>query len=256
MDNLDYIDTYFAGEFSPEESMRFEKRIQEDPSFAEEVSHYLGALAILKEANIEERKARFRDLYRQGNERDGASEEMAGKDWRGKAMVRKMNPWFAAGAAAAILAIVVLAWLYFQRPADTRGLADRFIRQNLTVLPLKMGARDRIQDGVKLFNDGRFPEALQQFEDLLRSDSLNPSALLDAGIVSLRMENYDRAVDYFIKLQNHTDPRISPALFYQALALMARNSSGDAAQAHQILQQIVQQNLNKKEDAQELLRKM
>jgi len=243
MDSLEYIDAYFGGEFPLEEASRFEKRIQEDPAFAEEVAYYLGARTALKEVYDKERKARFRDLYRQGAR---------------PAEVRRMNPrrWLPSAAAAALLALIVLSWLLFLRPAEPSRLADRYIRQNLIVLPMKMGGADGMQKGISLYNTGRFAEAIQQFENLLRLDPLHPLALLNAGIVALRMENYDQALDFFIKLGNHTDSHVNPALFYEALTLMRRNHAGDSDHAKQLLRRIVQQDLNKKGDAQDLLSKM
>lgn len=246
MESLEYIDAYFGGEFPPEEESRFERKIQEDPAFADEVAYYLGVLSAAREANRAERKERFRELYREG----------AGTGRT--APVRRMDSrkWLAVTAAAAVLAMIVLAWLLYMRPANPARLAERYIRQNLALLPVKMGRADSLQTGINLYNSGRFTEALQQYEGLLRSDSLNPTALNYAGIVSLRLENYDKALDYFIKLQHHTDPHVNPALFYEALTLMRRNYTGDSDNAKQLLRQIVGKELNKKADAQELLGKM
>lgn len=246
MESLEYIDAYFGGEFPPEEASRFEKRIQEDPEFADEVAYYLGALSAAREANRTERKERFRELYKEG----------AGKGRT--ATVRRMNPrkWLVVTAAAAVLAMIVLAWLLYLRPANPARLAEGYIRQNLASLPVKMGRGDSLATGIGLYNSGKFAEALQQYEGLLRADSLNPTALNYAGIVSLRMENYDKALDYFIRLQHHTDPHVNPALFYQALTLLKRNYAGDSDHAKQLLRQIVENDLNKKVDAQELLGKL
>ena len=252
MDSLEYIDAYFGGEFSPEETNQFEKRIQDDPVFAEEVADYLSARVAAKEINDEERKRRFRELYRGETGREMRS------DGDGLGAVRKMNSrrWVPVAAAAAILAVVALAWLLLFRPANPSRLAERYIRENLSQLPAKMGSADGLASGVALYNSGKFADAFQRFDDLLRVDSSNPTALLDIGLVSLRMENYDKALVYFLKLQNHTDSRVNPALFYEALTLMRRGHPGDSDQARQLLKRIVEENLDKKEDARELLGKM
>jgi tetratricopeptide (TPR) repeat protein len=252
MDNLEYIDAYFDGEFPMEEANRFEKRIQEDPAFAEEVADYLGARVAAKEINDEERKRRFRELYREGTGREMGN----GGDGVGVVKMKNSRRWAPFAAAAAILAIVALAWLLLLRPANPSRLAERYIRENLSLLPAKMGTASRLESGVALYNSGRLADAYQQFDDLLRVDSLNPAALLDIGLVALRMENYDKALAYFIKLQNHTDSRVNPALFYEALILMRRGLPGDSDRAKQLLKRIVEENLDKKEDAQELLGKM
>jgi len=191
MDSLEHIDAFFKGHPSPEEASQFEKRVLEDPAFANEVADYLSALAATREANTLEQKQRFRELYRQQVPK--------------LAEVHKIDPrtrrWLPLAAAAAILIVVAFTWLLSARHADPSKLADQYISQNLTLLPLKMGASDPMQTGISLYNAGQFAKAAQQFEALLRTDSLNPTALINTGIVSLRLGEYDKALDYFTKLQ-------------------------------------------------------
>lgn len=245
MEDVDHIDAYFDGEISPEEASRFERRIEEDPVFAEEVAGYLGALAALRETNAEERKKRFQELYRQGVFGDGAAM------WRVNS-----RRWLTVSAAAVFFGMLALAWLLFLRPPGPSSLADRYIRQNLAILPAKMGSADGVQMGISLYNSGQFAAALLQFEQVLGADPLNPAAMNYAGIVSLRMGNYDHALDLFTKLEIHTDPHVNPAIFYQALTLMRRDHAGDSDHAKQLLRRIVQEDLNRKGEAQELLSKM
>ena len=63
--SLEYIDQYFQGTPLPEEASAFEKRITEDPAFAEEVAFYLSARQALKEKLAEEKKSTFREIYAQ-----------------------------------------------------------------------------------------------------------------------------------------------------------------------------------------------
>ena len=246
MDSLEHIDAYFKGHPSPEEASQFEKRVLEDPAFANEVADYLNALAVARAANTQEQKHRFRKLYQL------QAPKPAG--------VHKINlrtrRWLPLAAAAAILIIVAFTWLLSSRHADPSSLADRYIQQNLTLLPLKMGGTDQTQKGIVLYNSGRFTEAAHQFEELLQADSLNPTALLNTGIVSLRVGNYDKALELFTKLEKHTDPHVNPALFYEAITLMRRDNAGDADHAKLLLRWIVREELNRKQDAQELLGKM
>ena len=243
MDNLDYIDQYFERQPSPEEVAQFEKRVQEDPVFADNVAYYLSTRMALKEMHAAEKEREFRELYSQ---------------MTGPAKVRRMNTriWLSSLAAASLIAAIVLCWSLFNRSGRGPQLADEYISQNLTSLSVKMGKGDSMQTGLVYYNDRKYPEALVQFENMLRTDSTNVTALLNAGIVSLKMGNYDNALSFFKRLAIHTDPRLSPALFYQALTLMKRNHAGDTALAKQFLRQIVEQNGNKKEDAQQLLREM
>ena len=91
---------------------------------------------------------------------------------------------------------------------------------------------------------------MQQFEKIINADTANFDAKKNAGIVSLQLKNYDKALAYFTQIEN--DPRFSnPAKLYKALTLMERNNAGDKEQAKELLQQIIQNNLDGKETAQQ-----
>jgi tetratricopeptide (TPR) repeat protein len=243
MDSLEYIDDFFKGNFASEEAKLFEERIQQDPVFAQEVAFYILASATVKGDHAEERKTSFRQIYQES----GIPVES-----KKRKVVRFWPAWI---AAAAVLAIIACWYLIFS-PVNPSKLADQYIKQSLTQLSVKMGSIDSMQIGLNLFNQGKYPAAQQQFESILRSDSSNATAILNAGIVSLKMNNYDKALLYFRKLEIRTDLQVNPALFFEALSLMMRNQTGDITQAKQILQEIVQKDLDKREDARLLLRKM
>jgi tetratricopeptide (TPR) repeat protein len=243
MDSLEYIDGYFKGDLLPEETRQFDQRIQEDPLFAEEVAYYLSAYAAFKEEYAAERKNNFREIYRQ----------TAGQGESARGNLRR---WWPAVAAAALLSGIILCWYLFFNPMSAPKLADQYIRQNLDLLSVQMGVPDSMQTGLILYNEGKFPDALQQFENILRSDSSNSNALINAGIVSLRIERFDKALNFFRRVELRTGLRSNPSLFYEALTLMKRDGAGDASQAKQFLQEVVRRDLDKKEDALQLLGKM
>ncbi len=253
MDSLEYIDSYFKGGFSPEEARQFERSIQDDPVFAEEVAWYLSASVALKEELIEEKKRRFMELYRQKGEKGQGEHARIGQSTIGGAKVRRLLP---ALAAAAVIIAIALSWLLFFKPVGASKLADKYIQENLSSFSVKMGAGDSLQTGLNLYNQGNFKEALQQFEGILQADSSNPTAMTDAGIVSLRLQFYDKALGYFKRLETRTDLQLNPALFYEALTIMKRDQTGDRSLAKQLLQEVVDNNLDKKNDALKLLTKM
>jgi tetratricopeptide (TPR) repeat protein len=81
------------------------------------------------------------------------------------------------------------------------------------------------------------------------------SAKKYAGIVYLRLSNYDKALAYFQDLEKYTSLYANPAIFYHALTLMKRNQPGDKQTAKQLLQQVVQNNLEGKGNAKQWLDK-
>jgi tetratricopeptide (TPR) repeat protein len=237
----EYIDSYFKGVFTPEETSRFEKKIEEDPAFAAEVAFYLSALQVARDEQALEKKRRFREIYQSGNTA------------KSPGTVKKL--WAYIGVAALVAGIIFGLYI-FTKPESQRQLADRYIGQHLQTLGVTMSSReDSMQTGLKLYNEGRHREALQQFETIIQSDTANFTAKKYAGLVSLRLQEYDKALLYFRQLETYTGLYANPSLFYQALTLMERNRTNDAAEAKQLLKQVVQNDLEGKEIAQEWMKK-
>ena len=242
MNSLEYIEDYFKGLLTATQKEEFEQRILSDPSFAEELAFYLNTQALLKDELVTEKKARFKELYRQ-------NEPLSTR----QIPVRRLWPYLAAASA---LVIIIAAWLIFGTQPGPEKLADRYISGQLQNLPVKMSSvQDSLQKAIALYNQGQLPEALTRFQQLLQQDSARPQAKIYSGIVCLRLQQYDKALDYFQQLEADTTLYSNPALFYQSLTLMKRNHPGDSQKARQLLQLVVDRDLDKKEDAQQLLLK-
>ncbi len=241
MDNLDYIDRYFKNELAPEGARQFGDKIESDPAFAEEVAFYLTALEVSGEDAEAGKKQRFREVYRQKT----ASEN--------RGMVRKLVYFV---AAAAVFAGIVFGVYQFERPGSRQQLADRYVREHFQTLSIQMGGeRNSMQTGLQLYNEGRLTEAQAQFEKIIQSDTSDFRAKKYAGIVSLRLKEYDKALGYFQQLETYSNLYTNPALFYQALTLIERNHAGDTGKAKQLLQKVVRDGLEESESAQAWLKK-
>lgn len=242
MDSLEYIDNYFKGELNEEETILFEQKIINDRDFADEVAYYISAHDAIKEKEIEEKKIRFREIYDQN------------KPGKLVMTVRKIWPSI---AAAAVIAGIIFGWQLFTQPISPKQLADRYMQENLQKLPISMGSKeDSMQKALKLYNDQKLPEALQYFQSMIQRDTADYISRQNAGIVALRLQRYDLALDYFKQLESYSLNFANPALFYEALTLMKRNRTGDAEQAKKLLQQVVQNDLDYKEVAEEFLKKL
>lgn len=242
MDNLAYIDDYFQGTLLPEEKTGFEKRLREDESFAEEVAFYLSAKKLVLEKLHDEKKARFKELYKPGKSQP--------------APVRRINRnWLY--AAAAVTLFLVASIIYFMQPPSGQQLADTYIDQNFKTLSVTMGSsEDSLQNGLGLYNEGKLTEAAQQFERVSQSDPTNYMAKLYAGITYLRLTDYEKAINYFTQLQAETNLRSNPGKFYLATTLLKRAKQGDEQEAKRLLQEVVNQNLEGKETAEQWLKKL
>lgn len=242
---MEYIETYFNEELSPERKKEFEQRITGDPVFAEEVAFYLSS----KQAAIAEltkERERFKEIYTQYKQGSYAGRQKP-------ALVRRLWPWLT--AAAAVLAGIIFGWNVWLKPASPKVLADKYMLEHFQTLPVTMGNKeDSLQAGLQLYNEGRLDEALKHFESMAMNDTSSVEAKKYAGIVSLQLEQYDKAINYFSQIEN-TQLYANPGKFYHALTLMKRNGSGDTEAAKQLLLQVVEDDLEGKEDAEKWLEK-
>jgi len=238
MDQLEYIDNYFQGKLHSEEKADFEKKISEDPDFAEEVAFYISAMKAVNEEVVFEKKIRFRKLY------DESKHTVIPNR---RASIIKLWP---AVAVAATIATLLIGYYFFTRADPPQQLAEQYIQRNLDKLGVQMGSvQDSLQIGLAFYNKGDFTEALQVFEAIALNGEKQIEATKYAGIVSLRLKKYDKALTYFSTLENYTGLYSNPGKFYHALTLLKRNEAGDETKARLLLQEVVDKNLEEKETA-------
>ncbi|SRR5579871_4317542 len=240
MENSDYIDRYFNNELNASEKTQFEQKIIDNKDFAEEVAFYYSVWASAKNEVTEEKKKRFGEIYQ------NTAPNKTG-------IVKRISIYLS--AAAAVVAVVLIVNVSM-KPDSSQKLADQYIQEHLKTLGVSMSSRqDSIQVGLDLYNDGKLQQALGQFEAIIARDTVRSEAKKYAGIVSLQLRNYDKALAYFSQLENDISLFSNPAKLYKALTLMERNHAGDAEQAKALLRQVVQNNLDGKETAEEWLSK-
>ncbi|HXB43645.1 MAG TPA: hypothetical protein VNV85_06290 [Puia sp.] len=241
MENADYIESYFNNGLSVGEKEQFEQKIITDAAFAEEVAFYCSAWQTAKNELAEEKKKRFAQIYQQNIaiQKPGVTIKL----------------WKYATAAAVVAALIFGSYLYI-KPVSPKQLADQYIQQHLQSLSITMSSQENsIQDGLNLYNEGKLQQALQQFEKIISADTSSFNAKKYAGIVSLQMKQYDKALSYFTQLENYPNLYSNPAKLLKAITLMERNSTDDAEQAKALLHQVMQNNLEGKETAEQWLKK-
>jgi len=242
MPDLLYIDKYFKKELTQEEITEFERKINDDPVFAEEVAFYCSAMQAINDQLAEEKKKQFRKIYDEGKLHSTS-----------KLTVIKRS-WVYIAAAAAVV-VLIIGWYLFARPSSIQHFADRYIEENFQVqMGVKMAANeDSLDKAIRLYNENKLPEALQQFEMIIQSDSIAWLPKKMAGIVSLRIGDYDKAIEHFTQLEK-LNLYTNPGKLYHAIALIKRNRNDDKEMVKQLLKQVIEQDLEGKETAQEWLK--
>ena len=242
---LEYIDAYFQRMLDPEEIKRFEQKITEDKEFADEVAFYLSAKQSLKAEADGEKKEWFRELLAQQRPVININQHGSTK-----------RIWmYRVAAAAAVIVCAFFAWYLVSSKSSPGQMADNYINDNFKTLPVKMSAeKDSIQDGLRLYNDGRYDAALKQFGSIAQRDTGNYLLKNYMGIVYLKLGNYEKALQYFKQFEKDT-LYANPSQFNQALTLMKRNLPGDKQKAKELLQSVKDNDLEGKEFAQKWLDK-
>lgn len=241
MDNMEYIESYFKGNNTVEQKLQFENKILNDAGFADEVAFYISANGVMKQELYEEKKRRFREMYE--------SHKVVAMQPR----VRSL--WKYMAAASVVIASFLLTWFISGNSSSPHQLADKYIQQNFKTLNVKMGSGDSLQAAINLFNSGKPDEALSVFEKFVNRDALNSEAIKYAGIVSLRLNNYDKAIKYFSLLAADSSLYSNSGKFYKAITFLERNREGDKEAAKQLLQEVVDKDLEGKNEAEKWLKK-
>jgi tetratricopeptide (TPR) repeat protein len=250
MDNTEYIESYFTNELVPDRAREFENRIESDPAFAEEVAFYLSALTVSREIAREEKREQFKILYQENS----TASQIPVRNISVKRPFRKLIYYI---SAAALVAGIVFGTYIFTNTVSGQQLARDYETEELQKLGVTMGGNpDKNQEGLNLYNEGKYVEALSYFETIIQSDSTSFNAIKYAGFSALKLKKYSDALNWFKKLETFNKVYSNPAIFYKALTLLDRNQPGDEAEAKQLLHQIVQNDLDGKETAQKWLKRI
>ncbi|MEY4524948.1 MAG: hypothetical protein RIR57_318, partial [Bacteroidota bacterium] len=127
------------------------------------------------------------------------------------------------------------------------------LKTSLKNLPVKMdGNADSLQMGLRLFNEQKLNEAQKIFEAILQRKNNDSEATKYAGITALKLQQYDKAIQYFQALSQQTNLYSNPGKFYEALALMKQNKV-DRKKAKEILNEVIINNLEGNEEAKRII---
>lgn len=229
MDNR--IEAYFGKTLTGGERAQFEKEMAENMELADEVAFYLATRKAqadgVRQETLQARHAEWQRLL----------EDEAPKPRR--------LLW--AAAAALVVLAAGLTWYLNSSAASYGRLAHDYVATELGTVDIRMdGTGDSLQLAARLFNDGSLEEAGRIADALLAKDPDHAETKKLAGLVSLRLKDYDKAIEYFRQLGQREDLFSNPGKFYEALALLERNKPGDKEKAEGLLKEVVEKGLEGK----------
>ena len=232
------IEAYFKKELSDSEKKQFEMDLETNSELAESVAFYL----LVKDAaqkNAESRNSRLAERHAEWQKLNTSQSQP---------LTRRIAYLV---AAALILIAFCLGWLLLNSRIETREqMANAYVQENFSTLNVQMsGNADSLQQAINEFNKGVYTKSELLLDDILTRDPENAEALKIAGIVSLRMQNYDKAITYFKRLGNQKGLFSNPGRFYEAIAHLQRGLPLDKKEADSLLHEVIDGNLDGKEEA-------
>lgn len=238
---LEQIEKYLNQELSLSERQGFENQLLTNKELANELAFYMQAKTANKEIAREKRKAEFEEL------RNEISSRSSGKI---KPMI-----WISGIAASVILALGFW-WFSNTNTPNADILADKYIQEHFDNLPVKMdGNADSLQMGLRLFNEQKLSEAQSIFEDILRRKNNDSEAIKYAGITSLRLKKYDKAIGYFQSLSRQKNLYSNPGKFYEAVALI-KQQPANKKEVEVLLKEVIDNNLEGNVEARKISKQL
>jgi len=233
------IEHYFDAELTKAEKRQFEEDLSANPDLADDAAFYL-------QSRIAAKQAAHETLLEEKHQRwSGLSEEQPKRLSRGDWM----------SIAAAIL-LVIAAVFYFNNPfkRDLSVRAESYLANNLKELPVHLGDEgQRLQGAIQAYNQQQYEPAITLTAIYLSQHPADAEALRVIGLAHLQKKEYDQALDYFQQLSAQTRLYSNPGKYYEGLTYLLRNQEGDKVQGRKLLEEVIANNLEGKQDAMKLL---
>lgn len=234
------IEQYFDAELTEAEKRQFEADLSANPDLADDVAFYLQSKLAAKQTVYEE-------LLKEKHQQWLSLEKEQPKRL-------SRNSWIS--IAAAIL-LIFFSLFYFNNPfnSDLHSRAESYLATNLKELPVNLGDEEvSLQGAIQAYNRQQYDQAIASAEVYLTQYPRDAEALRVIGLAHLQRRAYDNALPYFQQLGTQTQLYSNPGKYYEALTYLLRNHPGDQQAGEKLLNEIIEKNLEGKQDALKLLK--
>lgn len=234
---LDTIDNYLKGQLSEEDTIAFQKEMQNNADLAElvliqqnlfAIQDYKTANKIEETPSIEALEHYKKQIQDEENQKLFQMVKEAGE--RNKTIQVKAKTYSFAYYIAASIAIVFGAYMYFYANAGLTSYYDTNV--NWTELPSYTHKGEDVSNfntGEILFREKKYEAAIHTFEKINSEDEKYPYALLYLGASYEQLNQNEKAIEYFKKVSDFTNfEEHSRGYWYQLLVHLKMNNSDKA----------------------------
>lgn len=217
-EEFDQIEKYLAGQLTASEISIFEKKVREEPEWAEKVKEVKLLLLGIKENEL---KTRLQTIH---------SQMTSDASLQTEAPVRSMGSrrWL---AAASILVVAALAtWWLVSRQDPYEKLYSTYYTPD-PGLPTTMSVAGNYQfdKGMVAFKAGDYTEALQIWGPMANTTPSNDTVNYFLGVTQLALQQHDKALALLKPIANDANrPFYKDACWYTGLVLL-RQGKPEAA---------------------------
>ncbi len=232
---FELIEQYEDGLMTAGEKLAFENRLQQEPALQQALQDYRELNNIIgKHAAAEKTLPRLREILQKNSDIHFA--EKTG------AKVVSFKKYLIALAAAAAVILIFL----FVVPGSS---IDNFKVPDMQAVIVR--GDEEVNEAGKLFNEGKYREAIPAFQKALETDSTNSTLQYFYAIALIKVKEYNQAIPLMMQLANGQSAFKNDAGFFVAYALY---KNGDVSRAAELAKAVPAQS-SYYTQAQELARK-
>lgn len=211
------INKYLDGEMTPEEEIIFEKDLKTDTRLQQELQLHLQLDKVIENRESDIKYRQYLGKFRK-NKRPGKDFSFTGS-----------KTFLAIISASFIILITVVLFLIYSGPHNSPEIfAQYYLPYDLDNNYRSAGESDMDQ-GLNLYNNKKYGEALVYFENLLKAEPYNAKAHFAAGISALEVGQNKQAAEHFIQVMESENLEFyQHAQWYLALTYLRLNKVQEA----------------------------
>jgi len=232
--HIELIEKYFEGKLDKDALSNFEKELETNAAFANEVELYKKAVRGLQDEGL---RSQLKEYHN----------ELFSTDDKGK----KANWRFYLSIAASLVLLITSIYVFTNRATSYENLFTAYFEPYHNLVTTRSNTTTHFEKALESYSQGNFEKAIQAFDKISEKKQVYNDVLFYKGISYLALDMPTEAILLFKQLKNNKQYNEQLA-WYLALSYLKLN---DAENARKLLVQIGTKNY-KFTQAQELLEQL